>query len=196
MASYCMMCRTGSWKPPLTVGILSMVLGILVIAFPSATLFVLLTLLGAAALIIGIGFIALALFLGRAGPGIFLGFLALGICSAAIGVYTLIEPGVVQSFLAVLLGAVLIIAGLGTIFTGLSQAESAGRRALIVIGGVVVLLVGFYLIFFPGLSSIVIMQVFGALLFVIGSGMIISALVCKKRERACTVTVTDQYREY
>ncbi len=196
MASYCMMCRTGSWKPPLTVGILSMVLGILVIAFPSVTLLVLLTLLGAVAIIIGIGLLALALFLGRAGPGIFLGFLILGICSAAIGVYTLIEPDVVQSFLTVLLGAILIIAGLGTVFTGLFQAESAKRKAVIVIGGIVVLLVGFYLVLSPGLSSIVLMQVFGGLLFVIGAGMIIGALVCKRSEDACTVTVVDQYREY
>ncbi len=194
MASYCMMCTAGSWKPPLTVGIVSMVLGILVMAFPSVTLLVLLTLLGGVAIIIGIGFLALALFLGRAGPGIFLVFLILGICSTAIGVYTLIEPGVVQSFLTVLLGAILIIAGLGTFFTGLFQAESAGRKALIVTGGIVVLLVGFYLVFSPGLSSIVLMQVFGALLFVIGAGMIIGALVCKRSEDACTVTVIDQYR--
>jgi uncharacterized membrane protein HdeD (DUF308 family) len=191
-----MMCTTGSWKAPLTVGILGIVLGILVMLFPSVTLLVLLTLLGAVAIIIGIGFFAIALLFGRAGPGILFGFLILGICSAAIGVYTLIEPDVVQSLLTVLLGAILIIAGLGTVFTGMFQAESAGRKALIVIGGICILLVGFYLVFSPGLSSIVLMQVFGGLLFVIGAGMIIGALVCKRSEDACTVTVVDQYREY
>ena len=111
--------------------------------------------------------------------------LILGICAVLLGILSFTDPGLIGAFAAVVLGILMIILGLGGAFSAITRPGSGSRRALSIIGGVVVALLGFLILFTPRLSSLAIVRIIGAVLMVAGIIALIGAVVLTLREQSC-----------
>jgi uncharacterized membrane protein HdeD (DUF308 family) len=182
MPSFCVIYTPGRWKVLLAPGSIALILGLLILLFPSESLRVVVYILGAIALLAGIGLIAGAWALSRAGARTFAVSLVMGFAALLIGIITILEPDLVESSLAVVFGALLLLAGLGAAINGWSGAASGWQGLLAAIGGCAVAVIGVIIIFTPDLSARVVVQVLGGLLFAIGVVVCLAALAMRWRE--------------
>jgi len=183
---YWMSCGSESWKPPLVAGIIFLVLGGLLFFFPEGSLRLFIFLFGVLAFIAGIGLFIGAWILSRSGGMFFFVPLILGICAFLLAILSFTDPGLIGAFAAVLLGILLIIGGLGGAFSAITRPGSGTRRALSLIGGIVIALLGFLILVTPRLSSLAIVRIIGAVIMVAGIIALIGSVVMGLRERSCS----------
>jgi uncharacterized membrane protein HdeD (DUF308 family) len=198
MVSYCLLCSTQSWKLPLGLGIAAILLGSLLLLYPSQALLVLIYLVGAVAILIGIVFLFIAWMVFRAGSPFALLPLALGIVVFALGAAAFIYPVVVGAFIAIIIAALCIIAGLGGAFTGGVQKGPLLRRAAISIGGIALAALGVAILLYPELTTTGIMQILGAFILIAGVVSLIGSVILWIRMRSCMTgvrEVQDRYQE-
>jgi uncharacterized membrane protein HdeD (DUF308 family) len=198
MVSYCLLCTTRSWKLPLGLGIAAILLGSLLFLYPSQSLTVLIYLIGAIAVFIGIVLLFIAWMVSRSGSPFALLPLALGIAVFALGAAAFIYPEGVGFFIAIIIAALCIIAGLAGAFTGGFQKGSLLRRAAISIGGIALAALGVAILLYPELTTTGIMQILGAFILIAGVASLIGSAILWIRMRSCTpgvIDVQDQYRE-
>ena len=198
MVSYCRLCTTRSWKLPLGLGIAAFLLGSLIFLYPSQALTVLIYLIGAIAVFIGIVLLYIAWMVSRAGSLFALFPLAFGIAVFALGVAAFIYPGVVGIFIAIIIAALCIIAGLAVAFTGGFHKGSLLRRAAISIGGIALAALGVAILLYPELTTTGIMQILGAFILVAAVASLIGSAILWIRMRSCNsgvIDVQDQCRE-
>ena len=125
MASYHVLCTTGSWKTPFTLGIIGLLLGGIFFLFPDLSLTLVIYLFAVIALLIGIILLAAAAFLARGSGGFFAVPLVLGVIAVILAVYSFLNPESTATFIAIVIGAGCIIAGLIGAFTALFQPAPA-----------------------------------------------------------------------
>lgn len=183
--AYWMACGSESWKPPLVAGIIFLVLGGLLFFFPEGSLRLFVFLFGVLAFIAGIGLFIGAWMLSRSGGMVFVVPLILGICAVLLGILSFTDPGLIGAFAAVLLGLLMIIGGLAGAFSAASRPGSGARRALGFIGGILIALLGFLILFWPRLSSIAIVRIIGAVFMAAGLVALAGSVVLALRERSC-----------
>jgi uncharacterized membrane protein HdeD (DUF308 family) len=183
--AYWMACGSESWKPPLAAGIIFLVLGGLLFFFPQGSLRLMVFLFGVLACIAGIGLFIGAYLLSRGGGMVFVVPLILGICAVLLGILSFTDPGTITAFAAVLLGIVLIIAGLSGAISAVVHPGSGFRRALSAIGGVILAVLGILILTTPRLSSIAIVRIIGAVVIAAGVIALAGSVVLAIRERSC-----------
>ena len=81
--------------------------------------------------------------------GFFLPLLVIGIIGGALSLYALLTPDTTVSFMGIILGLVLLIMGIGQLFISPSFVLDRLSWFFLVCGGVLTLLIGFYLILSP-----------------------------------------------
>ncbi len=183
--AFWMACGSESWKPPLVAGIIFLVLGSLLFFFPEGSLRLFIFLFGVLAFIAGIGLFIGAWILSRSGGMSFVVPLILGICAVLLGILSFTDPALIGAFAAVLLGLLMIIGGLAGAFSAISRPGSGSRRGLGLIGGILVALLGFLILFWPRLSSIAIVRIIGIVFMAAGIVALAGSAILALRERSC-----------
>jgi uncharacterized membrane protein HdeD (DUF308 family) len=136
-----------NWGMYVVRGILALALGALVFVAPGPSLVGLIAVFAAYAIIDGI----LAIGLGVSAPGGPRWLLVLsGILGIAIGVYTVVSPGVTAIALVLLIGAFAIVRGVGEVATVIRLRSTIDHAWLYVLSGIVSVAFGAFLIVFPG----------------------------------------------
>ncbi len=198
MVSYCRLCTTRSWKLPLALGITGMILGSLIFLYPVQSQRVLIYLIGAVALLVGVVLLFIAWAISRAGSTFALLPLLAGVLVLVLGISSFLYPDLLGAFIAIIIAALCIIAGLGGALTGGFQKGPILRRAVISIGGIALAALGVAILLYPELTTAGIMRILGAIIVIAGFVSLIGSIILWNGIRSCTsrvIEVRDEYRE-
>jgi len=166
---------------PFVLGCIALLVGLFMVLFPTSALNVLIILVGALALVIGILLCIMSLALSRAGGLAGLVLLVPGVAALALAVFCFLDPVTAGSSLTMVLGAVILLGGLGIVFSGVSRKGLWAQRALLGVGGVVIAVLGLILMMYPGISSLTLVTILGILLLIVGFiGLLVSVLFLLK----------------
>lgn len=156
-----------AWTVALAAGIGMIAVGVLLLAWPHATLTVVAFLIGAALIVTGL----LRLFDGateRAESGAMRAAnIMIGLLAVIAGLYCLKHHALTVLVLALVVGVFWIIHGIGDILVAVTAGPAPGR-ALAAVGGVVSLGAGLLILFWPGLTLILLLTILGAWLLFYG----------------------------
>jgi uncharacterized membrane protein HdeD (DUF308 family) len=183
------------WKSTLVSGILALILGILVLAWPGKTLLIAAVLFGLYLLVTGITQVVFAFSLHVSAGGRVLLFIS-GAASLVLALLAFrhfgSDPLVAILLLAIWIGVGFIFRGVATTVSAISEPALPGRGWQIFLG-VISLLAGMVMIASPFESIAILTLVVGIWLVVIGVFEIVSSFAIrsgsKKVEKALTATV-------
>jgi len=128
------------------VGILAIILGLMVIAFPLISVFTFSVLAGLGILILGIWFLVQCFHVWESSKGVSIAYLILGIIAiiAGIGlVGNILALSFLASFILYLAGFFLLISGILTLFTG-EGGSAKGVGAFGIVLGILYIILGLY----------------------------------------------------
>jgi uncharacterized membrane protein HdeD (DUF308 family) len=168
---------TAAWKLLLLRGVIGIVLGIVLIAWPQATIVVLMVLVGIWALIDGIG-LAAQVFAKGAGTGqrVFFGVMAL--VALVVAIFAIFRPGVAASAVTWFLGVWLLVRGLFELVGAFSSTISAPRW-LLVLSALLDLVLGWLFVANPGTAAVAVAVVIGILAIAWGVVFVVLALAAR-----------------
>jgi uncharacterized membrane protein HdeD (DUF308 family) len=184
-------CPPRSWPSFLAGGILAVFLGLLLFLEPALSLRLMLYSLGALAVIVGIIFLAAAVFLSRGGGWPFGVTLVFGLLMLGIAFIAFSNPGLLGGVLATLAGAVLVVGGLAIAVSGAFSLQSFARKLAQVAGGGVLLATGLLLVFRSGLAATLIARAIGILVLVFGVILLALAVLGWLKDRPSPPDWTD-----
>jgi len=161
---------TRSWTSSLFAGAVAILLGVLLILEPALTIRLLLYSLGIVAVVVAILFFAGVAFFSRGGGPLVPLLLVIGVLVLALGVLAFLKPDLVGGFLAVIAAAFLIVGGLGVAFTGVFQRSGFAARALSLLGGALLTILGLLFLFHTGFTATVVVRLVGV--FFLGAGVV------------------------
>ena len=147
-------------------GVLALAVGIIALAWPGVTVFALVVLFAVYAFIAA-GLQAMRAF-GSAKAGPVIGHLLLGLVDIAAGVVALAWPGPTALVLVLIIGFWAVAGGFAEIFAAFESGETAGTRALFIIGGLVSIAFGVVIFARPGIGAVTIALLFGLFSLVYG----------------------------
>ncbi len=195
MASHCVLCATGSWKFPLTVGILATIVGSLLLLFPDRSVELILSVFGFISLVIGLLLFWSAWTIRRAGSAAYAAPLVLGILALVLSLVAFLNPDLIRAFLAVIFGLFCIIGGLLVLAAAFSSWASMARRLLMGGGGIVLAAIGLLILFSPYFSAALVMELIGLFLLASGLVSVIGSLLLWRRTRTCVIREWEEYRQ-
>jgi len=156
-----------AWTVALVAAVGMVAVGVLLLAWPKATLTVVAILIGAALIVAGL----LRLFDGATAGGESGGMRAadivIGLIALIAGLYCLKHHALTVLVLALVVGVLWIIHGIGDLIVAIAAGDVPGR-GLKAIGGVVSLAAGLLILFWPGLSLVLLLTILGAWLIFYG----------------------------
>ena len=141
------------------LGILAVIVGIIAIAWPQATVLALVILFAVYAFM-DAGLQAARAFGSRSAGPVF-GHLLLALISLAAGVIALAWPGPTAYVLVIVVGAWAIVGGLVEIFAGFGSGETAGMRAMFILSGLVSVAFGVVVFARPNVGAVTLALLFG-----------------------------------
>ena len=154
------------WGWMLAFGVITVIAGIVVLAWPGPTLLVIAVLFGIELVVLGV-FRFVAAFGHDLTAGTRLLYALLGVLSLIIGLYALRHVFLTLLALALLLGIFWTVNGAVELFTALSHAEVPHRGWLIFMG-ILSIIAGIILLAYPGISLLVLYVIVGVWLLVFG----------------------------
>ena len=162
------------WKSTSTqlivLGILAVIVGIIAIAWPGVTILAL-VILFAVYTFIDAGWQAVRAFSSdSAGPVV--GHLLMGLIDIAAGVVALVWPGPTALVLVLIVGIWALVGGFFEIFAGFQSGETAGTRAMFILGGLVSVAFGVVLFARPGIGAVTLALLFGLFSLIYGFSQI------------------------
>jgi uncharacterized membrane protein HdeD (DUF308 family) len=141
------------------LGVLAIIVGIIALAWPQVTVLALVIVFAVYAFI-DAGLQAMRAFSSRpAGP--VAGHLLLGLVDLAAGVIALVWPGPTALVLVLIIGIWAVAGGLVEIFAAFGAGETAGTRALFILGGLVSIAFGVVLFARPSIGAVTLALLFG-----------------------------------
>lgn len=192
MAFVCRMNPGGSWRFPVALGILGVVVGILLILFPEQAIRITIYLFGLFAILIAVILFAVAYGMFRGGGAVAAVPAIIGIVFLIFGLVSFVNPGIIGAFMAVLFSLLAIVAGFGLLFSSVFTVRPAVMKILVAAGGIFLAAIGISILFSTQATSQFIVQLVGA--FFIASGVIslIGALVMRGRQEEMTYQRLDE----
>jgi uncharacterized membrane protein HdeD (DUF308 family) len=163
------------------MGILSIVLGILVITRPVDTLFFVAVLFGIQLVILGIVRIVLAVSISDMPRWLKILSVVFGILTIMAGLICFIRPQASLVIIAIMLAAGWIADGIADMVRGFTGDRSGGERAYLIGLGVVSIVAGIVVVAFPGQSLALLTQIAGGALLIIGVLTCLSAIMGRRR---------------
>jgi len=156
-----------AWPAFMAAGIGCVVVGVILLAWPSATLTIVAVLIGVALIVVGIlrlmdGFTSHEASGPRRVASVVIGLLAI-----ILGLYCIRHYHFTIAALAIITGLFWVIHGIADIATGLFGGPFTGR-AFVVLSGVLSLCAGLIVLFWPTISLTVIVAVIGIWLIIYG----------------------------
>jgi uncharacterized membrane protein HdeD (DUF308 family) len=171
-----------AWPVVLTAAVAALAVGILLLAWPKATLTVVAILLGASLVAAGL----YRLFEGFAAPDVSGGtraaYLITGLLAVAIGLFCLRHHDVTIFLLAFLVGAFWIIHGISDLAAAFIPGPGA-IRALRALAGLFSIAAGIVVLFWPGISLLLLLYVLGAWLLLYGLMLLATAFRLMRASR-------------
>src|SRR5262245_14128665 len=156
-----------AWWMVLLRGIAGIVFGILAFVWPGVTLFTLVILYGAYALVDGV--IALiAAFSGGPKPVPTWWLIVVGLAGIAAGILTFMWPGVTALVLIVFIGAWSIVHGIFEIIGAIKLRKEIDNEWWLILAGVLSVLFGVLVLAMPGSGALALIWVIGAYSIVFG----------------------------
>jgi uncharacterized membrane protein HdeD (DUF308 family) len=159
-------------------GILAAAIGIIALAWPSASVLALVIMFATYAFIAA-GLQAARAFSSRtAGP--VTGHLLLGLVDLAAGVIALAWPGPTALVLVLVVGVWAVAAGLVEFFSAFASGEPAGTRAMLILGGLVTVAFGVVLCARPGIGAVTLALLFGLFSLITGIWMLVQGIQLRR----------------
>jgi uncharacterized membrane protein HdeD (DUF308 family) len=156
------------------IGVLAIVVGIIALAWPGVTVLALVYLFAIYAFIDAV-LQAMRAFSSRtAGPVV--GHLLLAVIDVAAGVIALVWPGPTALVLVLIIGIWAFVGGFFEIFAAFQAGETAGTRALFILGGLVSILFGVVLFARPGVGAVTLALLFGLFSIIYGVSQIVMGI--------------------
>lgn len=186
MAFVCRMNPGGSWRFPVALGILGVVIGVLLLLFPEQAIRITIYLFGLLAILIAVILFAVAYGMSRGGGAVAAVPAIIGIVFLIFGLVSFINPEIVGAFMAVLFSLLAIIAGFGLLFSSVFSGRPAAMRILTAAGGIFLAAIGISILFSTEATSQFIVQLIGALFIASGVIALAGALLMRGREEEMT----------
>jgi uncharacterized membrane protein HdeD (DUF308 family) len=172
---------TAAWKLLLLRGAIGIVLGIILVAWPEATIVVLMVLVGLWALIDGIG-LAAQVFDKGAGTGQRVLFGVMALVALVVAMVAIFTPDKAASIISWLVGIWLLVRGLFEL-VGAFSSTVATPRWLLVLGALIDLVLGWLFVTHPGESAKGVAVVIGILAIAWGVVFVVLALAARSATR-------------
>jgi uncharacterized membrane protein HdeD (DUF308 family) len=148
------------------LGVVAVIVGIIAIAWPQVTVYALVILFAVYAFMAAV-LQAVRAFSSRAAGPVF-GHLLLALIDLAAGVIALVWPGPTALVLVLVVGIWAFVGGFFEIFAAFQSGQTAGTRALFVVGGLVSILFGVVLFARPGVGAVTLALLFGLFTLIYG----------------------------
>ena len=154
----------------IVLGVLAIIVGIIAIAWPNVTILAL-VIIFAVYTFVAAGWEAVIAFSSRsAGPVI--GHLLMALIDIAAGIIALVWPGPTALVLVLIVGIWAFVGGFIEIFAGFQSGETAGTRAMFILGGLISIAFGVLLFARPGVGAVTLALLFGLFSLVYGFSQI------------------------
>ena len=153
------------WGWPLAYGIITLLLGVVVLAWPDRTIKVVAILFGIQLIVAGVFYFVSAIAADDEGGGTRVLLALLGVLSFIAGLFALRHLGVTIVALAVILGIFWIVNGAIEIFTALTDDTMHGRGWTVLMG-LLSIAAGIVVLVWPGISLLTLAVVLGVWLLV------------------------------
>ena len=162
-------------------GLLALAVGIMALAWPGVTVLALVILFSVYAFIAA-GLEAMRA-LGSAHAGPVAGHLLLGLADLAAGVIALTWPGPTALVLVLIVASWAAVAGVVEMAVGFRVGESAGIRALFILGGLVSVAFGVVLFAHPGIGAITLALLFGLYNLIYGTSVLAQGIELRQTRK-------------
>jgi uncharacterized membrane protein HdeD (DUF308 family) len=159
----------------IALGVLSIILGVLVLVLPSATLVVIAILFGIELIVIGAARIALGVAAPAGSGWVKPVAIILGVLTILAGIFCFVHPGASLVILAIFFGFGWIMDGIGTLAHTFGS-KSSGGRTLSIINGIATIVAGLIVVVFPGASLLLLVQIGGIALIILGVVQILTGV--------------------
>jgi uncharacterized membrane protein HdeD (DUF308 family) len=168
-----------NWWALLIRGIAALVFGLLAFAWPGATIFAIIVLFGAYALVDGIFAIVAAVRAAQAHER-WWPFVLEGIVGLAIGIVTFVEPHVTAFALYITIAAWAFLTGILEIAAAVQLRKQLANELWLILGGIASILFGVLMIWFPLIGALTVVYIIGAYAVLFGIIMIAFSLRLRK----------------
>lgn len=170
----------------IAIGVVTVIIGILVLVWPTKTLLVIAVFFGIQLIILGIGRIAIA-FTVAMHKNLKIVGIVLGALTVLAGIFCFLRPGASLFVVAVFFAAGFIADGIGAIARVQTAERSRRTRTLVVVSGILSIVAGLVVLIFPGASLVLLAQVAGIVLIVLGVVQLATAIASRKSAAANSV---------
>ena len=160
------------------LGVLAIIVGIIALAWPGVTVLALVILFAVYAFI-DAGLQTMRAFSSRTAGPVF-GHLLLGLVDLAAGVIALVWPGPTALVLVLVIGIWAVAGGLVELFAAFGRGETAGTRALFILGGLVSIAFGVVLFARPGVGAVTLALLFGLFSIIYGVSQIVTGVELRR----------------
>jgi uncharacterized membrane protein HdeD (DUF308 family) len=164
---------TRSWHAVLGVAILLVAVGVILVAWPRATLIIVAVLLGAGLVISGVYRFITGIADTEASGGTRAAHIVIGLLAVVVGLYCLRHHDVSIFLLALLVGIFWMMHGFTDLAAAATSRPRTGRGWLVV-SGIVGIAAGAIVLFWPGISLLVLLLVLG--IWLIFYGLVLAGL--------------------
>jgi uncharacterized membrane protein HdeD (DUF308 family) len=159
-------------------GALAVIVGIIAIAWPGVTILALVILFAVNAFI-DAGLQAMRAFSSATAGPVF-GHLLLGLLDLAAGVIALVWPGPTALVLVLIVAIWAFAGGFAEIFAAFGSGETAGTRALFIVGGLVSIAFGVVLFSRPGVGAVTLALLYGLFSLTYGTSRIVMGVQARQ----------------
>jgi uncharacterized membrane protein HdeD (DUF308 family) len=159
-------------------GALSILIGVLVLAWPGATIVVIAWLFAVQMLVAGVLQLVSAFSAGR-GPGGRVLSVLLGALSILVGLLCLRATLQTALLLGLIIGALWVVQGIAGVVDAVGS-ERGAERGWAIVSGVLSVVGGAVVLIYPGTSLVVLTWMFGIVLVVVGVVVVIQGLVARR----------------
>jgi uncharacterized membrane protein HdeD (DUF308 family) len=160
------------------LGVLAIIVGIIALAWPGVTIYALVILFAVYAFI-DAGLQAMRAFSSRSAGPVF-GHLLVGLLDLAAGVIALVWPGPTALVLVLIIGIWAVIGGFVELFAAFQSGETAGTRALFILGALVSIAFGVVLFARPGVGAVTLALLFGLFSIIYGVSEIVMGVELRR----------------
>jgi uncharacterized membrane protein HdeD (DUF308 family) len=171
------------WWLMLLRGIAAIVFGVLAFAWPGVTLFTLVILYGAYALVDGI-FSLIAAFSAGAKPAPTWWLVLVGLCGIAAGAVTFLWPGVTALVLVMFIGIWAVVHGVFEIIGAIRLRKEIDNEWMLILAGALSVVFGLFVLAMPGAGALGLIWVIGTYSIAFGVLLVVLSFRLKKHQAA------------
>jgi uncharacterized membrane protein HdeD (DUF308 family) len=170
-----------TWREPLVRGLLAIVVGIVLFAFPISATIVVAIAFGVFVLFDGIFAIVHAVRNPHTEAGTWWAMLARGVVGVLVGLFAIVFPTIAAAVLGTIIAIWAIIAGALEIGAGFRIRHDVPRETTLIVIGALTIVLGVVLVFVPLVAIVAQIWVFAAYAILAGIGLVAYALQLRRR---------------